>query len=48
MNIVFHVVEKLATNNFWLGACGAGLTVVPILGIMYVHRIKKSDGKSVH
>jgi hypothetical protein len=35
---MFHLVEVLASNTVWLGLCGAGLTIVPIMGIMYVHR----------
>jgi len=34
---MFHLVEALASSPIWLGLCGAGLTVVPILGIMLIH-----------
>ncbi len=37
---MLHLVETLASSPIWLGLCGAGLTVVPILGIMLIHRNK--------
>jgi hypothetical protein len=37
---MFHLVEILAASPIWLGLCGAGLTVAPILGIMLIHRNK--------
>jgi hypothetical protein len=37
---MFHLVEVLAASQLWLGLCGAGLTVAPILGIMLIHRTK--------
>jgi len=39
---MFQLIEVLASNPVWLGLCGAGLTVVPILGIMTVH--SKNNG----
>jgi len=39
---MFHFIEVLAASPVWLGLCGAGLTVAPILGIMYTH--SKTDG----
>jgi hypothetical protein len=38
--MIFHIVEYLAHNPVWLGLCGAGLTVAPIMGIMLIHRTK--------
>jgi hypothetical protein len=38
--MLFHLVELLAKNQFWLGLCGAGITIVPVLGIMAVHKEK--------
>jgi hypothetical protein len=40
--MIFHLVETLAASPIWLGLCGAGLTVVPILGIIYIH--SKNNG----
>ena len=37
---MFHLVEVLAASPVWLGICGAGLTVAPIMGIMLIHRNK--------
>ena len=38
--MIFHIVEALAASPVWLGLCGAGLTIVPIMGIMFIHRTK--------
>ena len=38
--MIFHIVETLATSPIWLGLCGAGLTIAPIMGIMLIHRTK--------
>ncbi|WJZ48043.1 hypothetical protein [Synechococcus phage DSL-LC03] len=35
--MIFHIVEVLAASPVWLGLCGAGLTIVPIIGIMVIH-----------
>jgi hypothetical protein len=40
--MIFHLVEALAASPVWLGLCGAGLTVAPIMGIMLIH---KQNGK---
>jgi hypothetical protein len=40
-NIIFTLVEFLAESKIWIALCGFGLTIVPILGIMYVHSDKK-------
>ena len=39
-NIVFHIVEALASSPLWLFLCGMGLTVIPFAGIIYIHRDK--------
>ena len=39
-NLVFKLVEILAQSPIWLGLCGAGLTIAPIIGIILVHRNK--------
>jgi len=41
MEPIFHIVEVLAESPVWLGICGAGLTLVPILGIITVHSKKR-------
>jgi len=38
--MIFHAVETLANNPIWLGLCGMGLTIIPIIGIMAVHNKK--------
>jgi len=38
--MIFHIVETLANSPIWLGLCGMGLTVVPFIGIMLIHRNK--------
>lgn len=38
---MFHFVETLAESSIWIGLCGAGLTIVPIMGIMVIHRLPK-------
>jgi hypothetical protein len=38
--MIFHIVETLASSPVWLGLCGAGLTIAPIMGIMLIHRTK--------
>ena len=40
---MFHLVEALAASQIWLGLCGMGLTIIPILGIIAVHS-KKDNG----
>jgi hypothetical protein len=40
---MFHLVEALAASQIWLGLCGMGLTIIPILGIIVVHS-KKDNG----
>ena len=39
--MIFHVVETLANNPLWLGLCGFGIIVVPIMGISYIHNNKE-------
>jgi hypothetical protein len=36
--MIFHIVEALAASQLWLGLCGFGIIVVPILGISFIHR----------
>jgi hypothetical protein len=38
--MIFHIVETLAASPIWLGICGMGLTIVPFMGIMFIHRNK--------
>jgi len=38
--MIFKLVETLAQSPIWLGLCGLGLTIVPIIGIMFVHKEK--------
>jgi hypothetical protein len=38
--MIFHIVETLAASPVWLGICGMGLTVVPFMGIMLIHKQK--------
>ena len=44
---MFHVAETLANSPLWLGLCGFGVIVMPILGIQFVYekeKRKKKDG----
>jgi hypothetical protein len=34
---MFHLVHTLADSPVWLGLCGFGVIVVPILGIQYIY-----------
>jgi hypothetical protein len=38
--MIFHIVETLAANPVWIGLCGGGLIIPPIIGIILIHRIK--------
>jgi len=38
--MIFHIVEYLAQSPVWLGLCGGGLIIPPIIGIMLIHRTK--------
>ena len=38
---LFKIVETLADNQVWLGLCGFGVIVVPILGIQIVYELEK-------
>ena len=38
--MIFHVVETLASSPIWLGLCGFGIIVLPIMGIAYIHKEK--------
>jgi hypothetical protein len=37
---MFKLVETLANSPVWLGLCGFGVIVLPIMGIQYIHRNK--------
>lgn len=36
--MIFHIVETLAASSLWLGLCGFGIIVVPIMGIAFIHK----------
>ncbi len=38
---MFHLVEFLAASPIWIGLCGFGIIIVPIMGIDYIHRKNK-------
>lgn len=38
--MIFHIVETLASSPVWLGLCGFGIIVLPIMGIVYIHKEK--------
>ena len=38
--MIFHIVETLAASPIWLGLCGFGIIVLPIMGISYIHNNK--------
>lgn len=40
--MIFHIVEVLAASPVWLGLCGFGIIVVPIMGISYIHSTDKN------
>ena len=46
-NFVFRFVEFILNNPVSLFIMGAGLTIVPALGIMYVHS-PKDENKNGH
>jgi hypothetical protein len=35
--MIFYIIEALATSPIWLGLCGFGIVVVPIIGIAFIH-----------
>jgi len=39
--MIFNIVETLAASPIWLGLCGFGIIVVPIMGIAFIHNIDK-------
>mgnify|MGYP000601179509 FL=1 len=39
--MIFNIVETLAASPIWLGLCGFGVIVVPIMGIAFIHNIDK-------
>ena len=44
-NLVFKIVEILANSPIWLGACGFGVIVLPIMGISFIHSTEKNNLK---
>jgi hypothetical protein len=38
---MFHLVEFLASSPIWIGLCGGGLIIPPIIGIMIIHKDKQ-------
>jgi len=40
MKPIFHLVELLASSPLWIGLCGFGIIIIPILGIQLVHKNK--------
>ena len=39
--MIFHIVETLAASPIWLGLCGFGIIVLPIMGIAFIHSVDK-------
>ncbi len=39
--MIFHIVEVLAASQIWLGLCGFGIIVLPIMGIAFIHNTDK-------
>jgi hypothetical protein len=37
---MFHLIEVLAASPIWLGLCGFGIIVLPIMGIQHIHKHK--------
>jgi len=37
---MFHLIEVLASSPVWIGFCGGGLIIPPIIGIMITHQNK--------
>lgn len=35
--MIFQIVETLASSSLWLGFCGFGIIVIPIIGIAIIH-----------
>jgi hypothetical protein len=40
--MIFHIVEALAASPIWLGLCGGGLIIPPVIGIILIHNSFKS------
>ena len=38
--MIFYIAETLASSPIWLGLCGFGIIVLPIMGIAYIHKEK--------
>lgn len=43
---MFHLVETLAASQLWLGACGFGIIVLPIMGIAFIHNREEKEKKN--
>lgn len=35
--MIFRIVEFLASSPVWIGLCGFGIIVLPIMGIAFIH-----------
>ena len=42
--MIFRIVEHLAHSPVWLGMCGFGVIVVPMLGIQYIYEQEWKKG----
>lgn len=42
--MIFRIVEHLAHSPVWLGMCGFGVIVVPMLGIQYIYEQERKKG----
>lgn len=43
---MFHLVEVLAASPLWIGLCGFGLIIVPIMGISFIHNTELDKTKN--
>lgn len=41
---MYHIAEILANSPVWLGLCGFGVIVMPILGIQHIYEKEKNKG----
>ena len=44
---MFHITEVLANSPVWLGLCGFGVIVMPILGIQFVYEKEKNKNNGM-
>ena len=42
--MIFKIVELLAQSPIWVGLCGFGVVVVPILGIQHLYSKTDKEG----